>query len=149
MTTPAAGEQFHFVKSGFSFLAPPTGLGETSQRGQTVTVTADLIELNEDRSGVSFLDLSPEEQVAKYGEPIWDHGPAPEELHAWAPNSFEQVLARDEARRRAWALDDPAAQRQALREVERIYGRAPSSQQSKVVMGDLERAALLRAEGLR
>lgn len=149
-TAPTAGESIHFVRSGFSFLAPPVGLGETSRRGQTVTVTDLLVELNSDRSGESFLHLNPEEQVDRYGYQIWASGPAPETLSLWQPGTVEEGIARDERRRQAALIADPITQAAAMREIQREFPQGnPSNQRSSFAPDDETRDRELRAAGLK
>jgi len=136
---PAPGETIHVLRSG---LLVHTGEGSLMSgravildRGQTFTVTSAMIDAMRDRHGSldsSWLSLvyDDDAQIARYGEVIVRPGPAPEDLRPWVHGGPEWQVARDAARRRAWALPSEAEQHAALAEGEREYGPARSTSQT-------------------
>jgi hypothetical protein len=48
--------------------------------GDEITVTPEMHETTVDRDGASWLDLTPEEQVQRWGMQMFAPGPAPEGL---------------------------------------------------------------------
>jgi hypothetical protein len=128
-TNLVPGDQIHFVASGLSFaINAQTSGARTSERGMTITVTEALIEAATDRLGHAWLDLvdDPAGQEARWGKEVFRRGPAPEGMVTWTYGSPEWSLARESARREAWAA--PESQRaEALAEVQRKYGDGPST----------------------
>lgn len=125
-----AGDRFHFLSSGFTFaINGKVSGGRTSVRGQTVTVTADLIEASTDRLGSSWLDLvdDPKAQEARWGRAVFSRGEAPADVEQWTPGSPEWQMAREQARQEAWALPSEDERAAALQAVQDRYGRGPST----------------------
>lgn len=133
MTKPTplqSGDQLHFVVSGFTFAATAQSSGgRTSERGQTVTVTDVLLEMSQDRHGKSWLDLVDDApgQVARWGHEVFRRGPAPAEMEVWTPDSPEWEMAREHARKEAWALPVEEDRNAALQAVRDRYGAGPST----------------------
>ena len=94
-TTPLApGDQFHFLRDGFTFAVSADFNSDAviSRRGQTVNVTADLIEAAKDRNGDSWLDLIDNEdaQSERYGSPVIARGTG-DHLTPWVAGSVRQI----------------------------------------------------------
>jgi hypothetical protein len=149
-TTPRPGELIHFYVNAFSFMTSESqASGVTSRRGMQCVVTADMISANRDRTGISFLDLTPAEQVEKFGFEVWGHGPTPVDLDPFTVGTVEFDLARDEARRLAWLEPNTRLRQEKLAAVHDKFGRAPSDQRSSFSPGDTERDQQLREAGLK
>lgn len=121
------GEQVHAIASGLTI---PTGTGLMGasivlRRGQTLTVSSAFIEASRNRHGdlgwPAIVD-DDDEQVRRWGRVHLRRGPAPDDMLPWEPGTPEHAEAREAARRRAWAVLDPAERREALADVERVYG---------------------------
>lgn len=122
------GDEISFLASGFSFMAGEhISSGQVSRRGQTVTVTAGLLEANRDRNGVSFVDFvdDPEAQQARYGQVIFQRGPWRAEDDVFIPGSPEAEEERQRQRREAWQLPTEAERSERLSAIERRFGPAP------------------------
>jgi hypothetical protein len=130
--------------------------GNAWKRGDTFTLSREMVQATVDLNGDTWLDdLSESAQVRRWGEPRIGVGPWPEDLlHPWVPGSRDEAEARELARKRAHRLDDPEAKRQALAEVQRVFGAAPTSQtlnkaaNPSARLADDQRARL-DAEGVR
>ncbi|PSL39636.1 hypothetical protein CLV49_3280 [Labedella gwakjiensis] len=122
-TMPKAGEEFHVLRSGTVLF------GAVWKRGDTVVLTAEHIQESINRHGESFLTTfhDAEAQRSKWGHEIVRPGPAPEGFRVWTEGSPEEDLARDAARKAAWALDDLEERTQALRDLNRTYGSRRTS----------------------
>lgn len=139
---PQPGEKLHFLVSGVTFHAvvhhQHTGI--VSQRGQELTITAELLEANADRNGVlaPFLALvhDPDAQVKRWGQQLVAAGPWPRDLLLTIPGEAEHEEARRQAVRDAEAIDDPSSRRDALRAVEELFGPAqPTSRTNALYAG--------------
>lgn len=125
------GESVHWLQDGFSYsVRDDWSTGEVSRRGQTVTVTSEMVFANSDREGTSFFDLvdDPDEQVRRWGAVFLGRGefPATEPLHIRGTPAWER--AREDARVAAWANPDETARGKALRAVLKDFGPAPTHQ---------------------
>lgn len=131
MKLPKPGDQFHAVTTGITVATSTSLLGASTvlTRGQTVTLTADMIEASRDRNGDSWLDLLHDDlaQIARWGEVRIAPGPAPADMAPWLPGSPEEDAAREQARRAAYALVDDAERRLALARVDERFGRLKTS----------------------
>lgn len=120
-------EQFHWLVSGIIWhTREPSLFGGTSEislRGQTVTLTDEML------SASPWLALLGDEQaqVERWGQVRIMPGPWPDGVPTFTPNSPEHVEAREAARRAAWRADTPQQAREALAEVERVFGRGPTT----------------------
>lgn len=127
---PRAGEQVHARVTGTTLATGGPYGGTVLMRGQTFTVTDAMLELSKNRfgqySGVALVH-EPEAQIEKYGEMRFAPGPAPADLDPWTPGTAEWRVAREQARREAWALPTAEGRRAALAEVQRRFGAAPST----------------------
>lgn len=127
---PAVGSAFH-VLSALSFrLTENQSVSAT--RGQTFTVTDELVAANLDRRGNSWLSLldDPDAQVERWGEVKVAPGECPESITWWngpgddASRSLARSLAIDNIKTH---VKDPSLAANKLAEVDTIYGRASTS----------------------
>ncbi|HYP73136.1 hypothetical protein [uncultured Microbacterium sp.] len=159
---PSPGDTLHCLRSGLTVNlgggSMITGRAVVLERGQTFTVTSEMIEAARDRNGslaTSWVGVvyDEERQVKRYGAVMVRPGPAPSDLRPWEYGTPEWMRARDTARRRAYALPSEAERAEALAEVERIYGPAGSTSKTTAVYrpGEhpTERAAAAQAERRR
>lgn len=98
--------------------------GRVLSRGETFTVSPETYELTKDRLGNSFLDLTPQEQVQKWGAQRFGTGPAPEDMTYAEDDEYYQYLAGTRAREEAHKISHPIERAEALAAVEKKYGRA-------------------------
>jgi len=129
----APGDQIHWLRDGFSYsVRDDWGAGEVSRRGQTVTVTREMVLANSDTAGASFFDLidKPDSQLERWGFVYLGRGefPATEPLHVRGTPEWER--ARENARLAAWAVPDETERATALKAVVKDFGPAPSFQQT-------------------
>lgn len=136
-STPEVGEQFHFLRTGTMFHTRVHGIpiSRIANRGDQVTVTEELLELNRDRLGqlAPWLALAHDRQaqINKFGYEAVAPGPWPDLLAKTLPGTPEHDEAREEARRIAWTIEDEGRRREALDAVETEFG--PASVTSKVL----------------
>lgn len=128
--SPSPGDVIHFTRTGIlwasslSFSAPH----EVSRRGETVTLTADIIAASLDRHGAnSWLGLTEEEQISRWGSEVYRPGAAPQDLTTYTPDSTEADVAYGERRTAAWAIGDPERRAEALADLRRDFGTGPST----------------------
>lgn len=98
--------------------------GRVLRQGEEFEVTQDLYDATLDRVGESWLNLTPEEQVQRYGMVRWAEGKTPEEITLGGDDEgylYKQGLA---AREEALKISHPAERAEALAAVEKKYGRA-------------------------
>lgn len=121
------GDRIHFLRSGFTLSTKVEDLtgafAHTSVRGETITITQDIIDASLDRFGDSWLELVDdlEAQAARWSNgPYFARGEAPEGLTHWEPGTIEQVL-EFEARRQVIydSVKDPEELALKLRELQR------------------------------
>lgn len=137
---PQPGSQVHFLAPiTFSTKVNSfTGTGANLDRGDTITLTADIIEAQRDRNGDlsrSWLGLLHDEdaQVARFGHVIARPGPWPEGQEVWTYGDRRWETERDAARRRAWALPSEQERHEALAAVEARFGPARSTSKTTQV----------------
>lgn len=125
-----AGEQVHFlnamaVSSAPTFSAPPLLM----ERGQTLTLTADIIDASTDRAGNSWLDLVDDQpaQIRRWGREMFARGPWPEGMPRWVAGTPSWEAARDVAYANAWAIANESERNAALAEVEAEFGPLTTS----------------------
>lgn len=143
-------EQFHWLVDGIIWHTKrPSmfmGSSEISQRGQTVTITADMLEASPWIA--RYLGDEPG-QVERWGEVRIAPGPFPDDAMPWAYGSPAWQEQREDARRRAWAIADPEERAAARAEVERRFGPAPqTSKSTEIPEHYTERMAREQAERL-
>lgn len=115
------GDFIHAVDdlTAFSFVWP---------RGSTIELTAERIASTVNRLGQSWLsDLSEEAQLRRWGRVRVGLGPWPEGVDPLTPGSTEHALARDAARREAYAQPTGRLRNVALREVTARFGSVVTS----------------------
>lgn len=119
---------FHCRATGLTLPAfSPAGdarPGRVLSRGETFTVSPETYELTKDRLGNSFLDLTPQEQVQRWGSQRFGIGPAPEDMGLADDDEYQMYKAGVRARERALLISHPVERAEALAEVEKRYGAA-------------------------
>lgn len=96
--------------------------GRVLYQGETVTLSAEEVNATYDRTGATWLSLSPEEQVKRWGMQKFGLGEAPDELKFAGDDESYQYKAGLRAREEAKAISNPADRREALADVEAEYG---------------------------
>lgn len=69
---------YHALASGLTVTLGEWNEAKVLYRGQEFTVTAEQYEFTKDKLGRSWLDLTPEEQEARWGKQQFAEGPTPE-----------------------------------------------------------------------
>ncbi|UYN83234.1 MAG: hypothetical protein KIT89_11100 [Microcella sp.] len=148
MKLPKPGDQVHFLVTGLT-IPTSTGimaLSHVTTRGETITITDDLIQAARDRHGApGWPALVHDEaaQFARWGEVRFRPGPAPDDLESWTPGTPEADEAREQARRAAYAIVDDGERRKALRDIDQKFGRL---QTSRTINSAPARALVTRGE---
>jgi hypothetical protein len=144
MTTTAklpvsAGDQIHFYGSMTFSTSDDFSSGHTSRRGETATLTDQLIEASKDRLGFSWLSLANDVpgQEARWGQRMFGIGPWPESASKWMPGTVESQRERERQRVAAHRIADDHERAVALRNIAAEFGPADSGQRS-VVYGSNE-----------
>jgi hypothetical protein len=144
LATPAA--QFHFLTSGVLWHARTPnmwgGTSEVSRRGQTVTITQDMLEAS---PWIARYLGDEEAQIAKWGEVRIAPGAFPDDLDPWTPGTPEAEAAYWKAHDAAWAETDPAERDRKLRTLREQFGAAPSAQRSSSGRSNLREVEAQRA----
>lgn len=99
-------------------------------RGQSFTVTAEMIEASKDRFGnVTWPAMVRDEaaQLRRWGKIHLAPGAAPQDMQPWIYGDASWSEQREIARRAAWAETNPDRRAAALAEVQRVYGAAPTT----------------------
>lgn len=125
------GDRIHFLSTATIRVREGSYGGEMVERGQTVTITDEILRLNVNREGWSWLSLidDREEQVRRWGKARFGRGPFPEREPMLEPGSPEAEWAAREALEAAAKLADPAAARAERVRVRAEYG-IPSTQRT-------------------
>jgi len=148
---PAIGRLFHPTCD--NYVATPGG-NALYRRGETLEVTADIIDASRDRHGNSWLDdLSENAQLDRWGKIRWMEGAAPEGQTPWTLGDAEAEslhrLEREKLKRRADLDDDEMVAE--LRRLSEKYGRIETSWSGPKYADDREiaarRAAARAADG--
>lgn len=132
---PKPAEEIHFLESGrvIPLTLPEefvgTG-GHITTRGETVIVTDRMLRAAVDRHGnagwPSYV-YDEDAQIARYGS-VWVRaGRAPEDMDPWLPGTPDWAEARELARREAHQLPAEQQRAEALAEVHRRFGPAPTT----------------------
>lgn len=117
------GDEIHVVAEHGVLL-----FGGAYKRGDTLTVSQKQIDSQRDREGRSWADdLSDAGQLARWNEIRLGFGPWPENTARWVHGSPQWAEEREAARKRAWAVIDPAERAEARERVEEEFGKAPST----------------------
>ncbi|MGN7965054.1 hypothetical protein ACTJKK_03155 [Microbacterium sp. 22179] len=98
--------------------------GKVLSRGENFTVTEAEYELSKDRLGRSWLDMTPDEQVKRWGMQKFGTGPAPSDMAFGSDDEGYQYRQGTRAREEAQLISHPKERAAALAEVERKYGSA-------------------------
>lgn len=119
---------FHARATGLTLSAySPAGdaaTGRVLYKGETFTVSAEEYELSKDRIGRSWLDLTPDEQVARWGMQKFGTGTAPEDMTFAGDDEGYQYKAGTRAREQALLISHPVERAEALAAIEKRYGAA-------------------------
>lgn len=121
------GDRIHFFVSTSLITreaASGIGGGVTVERGATVTITDEILRLNVDREGFSWLTLvdDPEAQQKKWRRQVLARGPWPEDLPVIEPGTPEAKWALQRAVEAAKQLP-PAEARVARQKAYEAYGK--------------------------
>lgn len=139
------GDRIHFLATTTLQTresASMIGGSQDVERGQTVTITQAILDLNRDRLGNSFLDLVDDEeaQEAKYGHVLFRRGPWPEGASKFPRGDISETWERQLRLKAAAQIAD---EREAAAARARIYeelGRG-TTQRSTYLPGTAEREA--------
>lgn len=129
MTDPTEPRIFHARSTGLTLPeagragGTPAG-GRVLYQGETFEVTREVYDATKDRGGRSWLDLTPEEQVQRWGMQKFGPGPAPEDLKFAGDDEGVQYRRGLAAREEALKHSDPGSRALALKEVATEYGDA-------------------------
>lgn len=118
MTTIAPGDIVHFLDSGLVFD------GRVRLRGEQFTLTEAQIESTRDRNGISWLDYSDEQQLARWGKINFARGPIPEgvELRPWDTDAAAREAHRQHLIHEAKRIGHPTEQRIELARIAEEFG---------------------------
>jgi hypothetical protein len=149
---PQPGEWLHSLdESGVAILRSTSIFGSASvtlYRGDSIQVDAAMLEADLNRfnqpGGWSALLHNEPAQVARWGAVRIRAGRAPRDLQPWTHGSPLWSERREEARRAAWAQPNPEARAEALAEVHRVFGAAPST---STITGTIRGDADAEAQG--
>lgn len=120
------GDQIHFLESGVSFNTSDNfSSGHVSRRGETITITENLIEASVDRLGNSWLQKLNDPTETRFAKGPW---PASESL--WVTGSPEWAAERERRRTAAHSIPDEHERAKALRAVNQEFGPAATGQRS-------------------
>ena len=123
--TIAVGDTFH-LRSPMT-IAFSEHDSRSLQRGTTVVVTEELLEMSKDRAGNSWLDLvdDPAAQVQRYGSQKFARGECPPEVTWWNENPGDGAwnYARQLEEDRIGEISLPEDRARAAEEVRKLYGR--------------------------
>jgi hypothetical protein len=130
MTKIAVGDKFHLrAPMTIAFTEHDS---QSLQRGTTVTVTKELLEMSKDRNGVSWLDLvdDPKAQTERYGAVKFARGECPPEINWYDEQVGDGAwnVARELEMERVAAISDPVARADAQKVAFAKFGRKPTSQ---------------------
>lgn len=137
--SPEPGDRISFLVHGLSHHRVISGMhtGVVSRRGDELTVTTDLLDANRDRNGdlPAWLRLlhDPEGQVRHFGQQVVSDSAWDKSLLLTLPGEPEHEDARREAIRTANLIEDKADRKAALRDVEAMFGPAPSTSRTNAL----------------
>ena len=95
--------------------------GRVLYAGEEFEVTQELYDATLDRINESWLDLTPEEQVKRWGMVRWAEGPKPEGMAVGGDDESFRYKQGLRARELAKQISDPVDRARALREVDAEY----------------------------
>lgn len=118
---------FHARATGLTISKfSPTGdapRGVVLYAGQTFTVTPQEYDLSLDRLGRSWLDLTPEEQVQRWGMQKFAEGPAPEDMGIGEDDDLVMFERGMSALKYAREISDPRDRALAVKAAWDEYGK--------------------------
>lgn len=120
-TNNEPGVSVYFESTGLTLPLSRTD-GQVMRRGQTLVVTPELRALATDRLGNCVYDLTPDEQLKRYGKVMFRVGEPPADLKPYERGSFEEDDARAAALRAAALLPTAEAQRIAAARARAEFG---------------------------
>lgn len=127
-------EQFHWLVDGIIWRAKRAalfgGVSEISRRGQTVTITSEMLDAS---PWISRYLGDEAAQLDRWGVVRIAPGPFPADASRWTYGDPAWAEAREIARRAAWAETDPERQTAARAAVEREFGPAPTTSTSNEI----------------
>lgn len=130
----AVGDTVHAVATGLSIPRTTSLWGGdpalTLTKGDEFIVTQAMLDADVDRygnRGWSGIVHDADAQLAKWGKVYLAPGPAPSDLPRWEYGDPQWSEDRETARRAAWSESDPERRAEALSEVKRVYGDAPTT----------------------
>ena len=129
-----AGDIIHAVATGMHLPRTTSLWGGAPAvllvRGQSITVTEDMIEASRDRHGnVTWPAMVHDEaaQLRRWGKIHIAPGEPPANMRPWIHGDPEWSEQREIARKAAWAETDPQRRAAALQRVTEVYGKAPTT----------------------
>ncbi|GMA26792.1 hypothetical protein [Arenivirga flava] len=119
---PLEGAEIHFLRSITVYLGQRQS--RVFDRGETLTLTAEILEFSRDRLGQSWFEteLAKGSASLKIARGAW-----PEGVPTWIAGDAAWATAREQARLEAWAHPTLEEQLAARAEVNRVYGPAVTS----------------------
>jgi hypothetical protein len=106
-------------------------------RGEVVTLSPELVEMTRDRHGNSWLDLTEDQQVERWGDVRFKRGDHSAEVaFVGDDDSTVRYRRRENAVMVAQKIADPAERKAAFAEITATYGASPSSQRTLRSYGD-------------
>ena len=125
--TPQPGDVIH-IRGALS-ITLGDNLGRSFSRGEELTLTPEIIENAKDPNGNSWLTLTPQQQVEKWGSQKFGWGPCSPEITWWnTPGDIaSHDVARIQARDRAAAISDPTERAAAWEQVREEFGTPATS----------------------
>jgi hypothetical protein len=124
--TPETPRIMHVLVSGSTAPNGPDA-SFVARRGDQFTVDAKTYESTLDRNGNSFLDLTPEEQIARWGVQRYAEGPKPDDVVWGDDDEVVQLYRQAKERDEAYSIQDPASRRLAILELNARYGHVQTS----------------------
>ncbi|BFM23070.1 hypothetical protein [Microbacterium sp. che218] len=102
-------------------------LGTLVNRGQQVEVSEARYEATKDRAGNSWMDLTEEEQEARWGEVRFRWGASPDDVRPWDRDEGLKNLLRETELAEARKLENTAERADAVATIFQKYGRGQTS----------------------
>jgi hypothetical protein len=129
---PQPGTVVHSTRGGLTVhTGGQAGVsGVVVSRGQNIVVTDAMLQATKNKLGeYTGIALAADEraQLRKYGEVRFRVGEAPSDLQPWTYGDADWSVAREAARRQAWAQPTDAERAYALAELERKFGPMAST----------------------
>ena len=127
--------RFYILRSGLT-----VNIGEDRDprhrvmyRGDTFEVTEEEYEASKDLKGRSWLDMTPEDQEARWGNQNFGEGDLPEGIE-WADDDLHGQVYRQwqAATERAKKISDPAERAQAYADIKRKFPQNYGSSQRTI-----------------